>query len=494
MNLQNFNDVGDLGVGSNVTGNYSQNDVATLMKAMTADHITGRETTDMLTAGSALKVESLENTQKILTAQAKHMPLFSRIAKLPAFSTVEEYNQLVSYGDLEGGFISEGETPETSDSQYTRKAQLVKYLGVVGGVTHQAQLVNMNGVANMITAMTKNKSMEIMQLMERYLPFADSRVVPENFNGFFQQHEVNSGYGTLDAYLNSEHVIDCHGKVLTDSDVEAASLTVVNSYGAPDTLIGPPSVFSNFVSRYHDKKLINPVPSMVRDGVFGQRVNEIITQNGGIEIVQSNFFKDRSQKKKSSAAASQKAPAAPTALTATPASDKLSKAGVNGAGDYYYAVAAKNKFGESPLCFAKGLVTVTASQAVDLKFTPGAGTYPATGYVVYKSEINPVHDEDNVVMHKVFEVGQAQVDSGHDGATAGQIRDRLRFIPATDQAYMVEWDSDQVFAFKQLAPLMKMNLAITGPISKFMILLYGTPILYAPRKTVRFINIGNQLS
>lgn len=494
MGLENFNDAYDLGVGSSVLGNYSSQDVATLVKAMSAEHITGRETTDLLTSGSALKVESLEQTQKILTAQAKHMPFFARIAKLPAKNTVEEYNQLVSYGNLDGGFISEGETPESSDSQYTRKSQMVKYLGVVGGVTHQMQLVDLNGVPNMIAAMTKNKSMEIMQLMESYLPFADSRVVPENFNGFFQQHEVNSGYGSYDAYMNSDHVIDCHGKVLTDTDIEHGSLTAVNNYAMADVLIGAPDVFSNFVTRYHDKKLINPVPSMVRDGVFGQRVNEIITQNGGVEVLQSNFFKNRKQKQASTGASSQKAPAAPTTVTATAVADTLSKSTVNGVGDYFYAVAAKNKFGESALTFVTGLVSVAANQAVDLTITPGASTYAATGYVIYKSEVDPAQPQGTVIVHKVFEVGVEQMQTGYDGGAAGIVRDRFRIIPGTDQAYLVEWDPEQVFAFKQLAPMMKMNLAVTGPISRFMVLLYGTPILYAPRKTIRYINIGKKLA
>lgn len=474
-------------------GDYSQGDVSVLMKAMSAEHITGRETTDLLTAGSALKVESLEATMKILTAQPKHIPFFAKIAKKPATNTVEEYNQLVSYGDFDGGFTLEGELPENIDSQYRRKAQYVKYLGVVGSVTHQAQLVNMNAISNMIAAETKNKSMLIMQLMERYLPFADSRIVPEHFNGFFAQHEVESEYLTYDNYMTSEHVIDCHGRVLTDTDIENASLVTVNNYGIGDTIIAPPEVFSNFVTRYHDKKLINPIPGQVRDGVFGQRVNEIITQNGGVEVIQSNFFKMRAQKNATKPASHPKAPAAPTTVTAAVLADAQSRATVNGVGDYFYAITAKNRYGESALTFVTGLQTVAAGQSVDLTIIPGAGAFPVTGYCIYKSEVNPVAPQGTVVMHKVFEVGLKDIAIGYDGAAAGKVRDRLRYIPACDQSWLVEWDPEQILAFKQLAPLMKMNLAVTAPVSRFMVLLYGTPILYAPRKTVRFINIGKKL-
>jgi len=57
----------DYQVGSEY-GNSSQNELGELMKALNAGSITGRETTDSTTAsGSPLKVESLENTLKVLT-------------------------------------------------------------------------------------------------------------------------------------------------------------------------------------------------------------------------------------------------------------------------------------------------------------------------------------------------------------------------------------------------------------------------------------------
>lgn len=479
-----------------VAGQYSPADVEMLLKAMTAESITGRETTDSLVAsGAPLKVESLESTMKVLTAQPKHYPLFARVSKKPAVNTVEEYNQLVSFGNFDGGFTMEGELPEEADSIYRRKAQLVKFFGVLGGVSHPMQLVNTgSGVANMIAQETKNKASLVMQMQEQYLPFADSRIVPEHYNGIFAQHEVESGYNNYDEYMNSEHVIDLGGNALTDTAVEQAVRTTIDNFGSGDLLISTPGTFSNYVTRYHDKKMIFPIPQQVRDGVFGQRVNEIITQNGGVEILQSNFFRNTmalNGKTKLSAYTSSKAPAAPSTVTATAVSDSLSKIRTSEVGDYYYAVSAKNRYGESALTLVASMTTLTAGQAVDLTITPGTGTYAATGFVVYKTKVNPAND--SVAFHKLFEVPASAVTNGYDGSTT-KVRDRFRFMPSTDQAWLPEWDGDQVFAFKQLAPLMKMNLAITAPISRFMILMYGTPILYAPRKTVRFINIGREIA
>lgn len=492
-------DYAEMANGAGISGNYSEQDVQNLLKAMEAGQMTGRETTDHTDAsGAPLKVESLENTLKILTNTSKHTPLFFRIGKKPATNTVEEFNQLVSYGGLEGGSLLEGELPENSDSVYQRKAAIVKYYGVVGGVTHPMQLVKTgSGVANMLAQETKNKVELLTKILEGKLPFADSRKIQTDFNGFFAQQEIGCNYATFDAYQDSEVVVDCRGSVLTDTAIEQASLGVVDNYGIADMLVSCPRVFSRFVSRYHNKKMILPVTEQVRDGIFGQRMNTIVTQNGDVEIMQSNFFRNDVRKTTTTPATSTKAPAAPVADTDAPAkagTDALNRfAGFTG--DYYYAVSAKNRFGESAITLlGSSLVTVAAGQSVDLKFTAGtASSNQVECYCIYRTKANPTGTPQQSDFYKIFEVSVAEMAAGYDGAAAGSVRDRNRFIPDTDQAFLVEWDSDQVLAWKQLAPMMKMDLAIISPIMRFMVLCYGTPILYAPKKFVRFINIGDQI-
>ena len=89
----------------------------------------------------------------------------------------------------------------------------------------------------------------------------------------------------------------------------------------------------------------------------------------------------------------------------------------------------------------------------------------------------------------LFEVSLDDVTRGYDGGGADIIRDMNRFLPDTDQSMLAQFDNE-VVEFAQLAPLMKMDLAVLSPAFRFMVLLYGTPFLYAPKKLVRFINIG----
>ena len=498
MNSISMQDYADLGIGQQFAGDFNQQDVGALMKAMSAGAITGRETTDSLSAsGAPLKVESLENTLKILTHTPRHTPFFAKIGKKPATNTVEEYNQLVSYGGLEGGFTLEGELPENSDSVYRRKAQHIKYLGVVGGVTHPMQLVNTgSGVANMIAQETKNKVELMTKLIEGYLPFANSKIVPEHFNGFMAQHELGSELSPSN-YYDSELVVDMRGSVLTDTAVENASQTIIDNYGYADLIISSPKTFSNFVTKYHANKLINPVPQQVKDGIFGQRVKEIVTQNGDIEIMQSNFFKFSNGKLTTQLATSSKAPAAPVKDGSAPiaAADDAGNKFTGFTGDYFYAVSAKNRYGESALtALSDSLVTVAAGKSIDMKFTAGVGVAePATGFCIYRSEKDPATGLAVTPLYKIMEVSTKELEDGYDGGVAGIIRDRNRKLPNTDEAMMVQWDMDQVLAWKQLAPMMKMNLAVVAPIQRFMVLCYGTPMLYAPRKMVRFINVGKTI-
>ena len=76
-----------------------------------------------------------------------------------------------------------------------------------------------------------------------------------------------------------------------------------------------------------------------------------------------------------------------------------------------------------------------------------------------------------------------------NGANPGTFRDKNYKIAGTEDAFLID-NSTEVWAFKQLAPLMKMDFDDLSPSTRFMILLYGTPILYAPKKMMTFINIS----
>lgn len=474
--------------------NISQEQLADLSKALEAGSITGGDSRDSAVAGqgAALKVESLERNLKLLTFREQDIQLWKYIPKDPAYNTVEEYNQLKSYGADRGGFNNEGELPEEEDSTYVRRAELVKFLGVTKSVTHPMTLVNLAGVANAVQKEIANGTMWILRKTDRALTIADSTIIPQEFNGLYVQQQRSDSFSSLANYWDSENVIDLRGVHLTQEDIEDGAQGILNNFGAADVLFAPPKVLGDFGKDFYEKqRLLLGNSGDVQNGVVGSRPKVCQTTVGDVNLMHDIFMRKPTPKRTTTVADSTKAPAAVASVSlAAAAGGALSRFAAGDAGDYFYAVAAVNRYGESSLTqIGGGAVSLTAGQSADLTFTDGGGSYPATGYVVYRSKKDPAGAIADTDLFPILWVSTAELAAGYDGGAAGAVRDNNRVLPDTDQAFMIE-GTTQVWNFKQLAPLMKMDLAIVSPAYRFMVLLYGTPMLYAPKKMVRFVNVG----
>ena len=471
-------------------GGSSMAQVDALNKALAAEDITGRDTADLTTAsGAPLKVESLEKTLKHLTFRESDIRLWKDLPKKPAYNTVEEYNQQTSYGNNNGGWNREGELPEDEDSIFVRRAQLVKYLGVTKSVTHQMTLVN-TMVGSIMERTIKDGTMWILRTLNSGLYFGNEKLVPEQFNGFLAQQQQADAWPSYDEYMSSQNVVDLRGGTLSEDSIESGANSIVENYGLATQIYSAPSVLSNFVKNFYGNKFINPNTAQVSAGVMGQRVVSFDSQFGQIGLNHDVFFKKLPSKNSTSAATSNKAPATPVWDATTPvavvSSVDASKFKTSDAGNVYYAVSAINRFGESQLAIYSTAAAVVANCAIDLKYAAGVGTNAATAYRIYRTKVGGTATGQ---FYPIFEVSVAELTAGYDGAAAGKVRDINHFLPDCDQAMLVQFDNE-VIEFAQLAPLMKMDLAVLSPSFRFMILLYGTPFLYAPKKMVRYINIG----
>jgi hypothetical protein len=462
-----------------------------LNKALSALHVTGRDVTDQQTAGSGapIKSESLERTLKSLEFAEGDLTIYRSIPKLPAYNTVEEYNRLVSYGSSEGGFMAEGALPESRDTTYERKAELVKFIGDVRSVTHQMSLVKTNhALGSMVAAETKNGMMNVLRIMNREIIKADSSNVAVQFNGINAQHE---GGVAPTAYTAQENVIDLRGATLTDANIDNGSRVIAEAFGNADTLYAAPQVMSGFVANYYDKGRYS-YPNTGNNTV-GFQASRAQTQYGAINLEFDKFMTKRSKKTTATAQTSTKAPVIPV-VGGTPngvvTAQTDSKFAVADAGDYQYAVSAFNEYGESPLLALGSPATITngADDVVDLQFTAGtpSGSNLATSaFRVYRSKVG-----ETVDLYPIFEVSTAELAAGYDGAAATKVRDKNHYITDCNEALLIQNSPDQ-WALKQLAPIMKVDIAMTTLAYRFAIVQYATPILYTPPKVVRFINIGS---
>lgn len=471
-----------------------------LAKAMSAGEATGQGLVDQLTSGAALKVESLDPMLKILTSQDQHIVLFKLLPKVKAYNTVEEFNQLVDYGLDIGIFNKEGETPQFTDSIYRRRSVLIKYTGVSGEVTHPFTLVRLgSGVGDALAQEVKNKTQFLLRALDKVLPVGDGHLIEDEFDGIFRQHFVGvTGSSTvsaanLESYFNDSTVIDARGYILTDSVIEQAAHAVVNdNYGLVSSIIAPPVVFSNYVSQFHEsKRVVVGMDGAVEGATMGQSVNSIMTQFGKLKVINDIFFDFKTYKAYNASATSSKAPAAPTSVDAalTGSADSYSNFVTADANDtYFYGVTARNRYGESAMVIDSTAVTISAGYSVDVTISHTDGAYEAECFVIYRT----LADQSSYTtarFYPIMIVSAAEWQAGFDGGSAGVVRDRNRFLPNTRSAIVVD-NSLDVWAIKQLAPIMRMDLARTSPSFRFMILAYLTMVLFAPKKLARIINIG----
>lgn len=496
VELANYQDVDY----SNAFG--GQSEVSELIKAMQAGQITGRDTTNLLLGQEPLKLESLDKTLKLLEFRMKDVRLWSAIPKIVANNTVEEFVQLESYGTFTGGFYGEGELADVQDSQYRRRAEHMKYIQIAGEVTAQAQAVH-----SFVPAMEKevsNKTMWVIRAVSHYLTKANSAFNIKEFNGIYAQHArigLAEGdlYTSLDQYQDSKAVIDLRGQPLKQSDLVDAASNVNAQFGDVDTLWAPPTVLDGLAKDYFERQRIM-MSAGAYSGTIGTVPQAISTQFGNIALLQDKFMQRNPFRLATGNATSVKAPAAVTATSATSVSDTSFSRFANGEvhtgqlGPVFYAVAAKNEFGESVLKVINTdttKVTLAAGYSVDLVFTATAGAFPTTSFVIYRSKISTLNNAatSQVKFYPIFEVSAGQLAAGYDGGAAGAVRDRGRILPDTEEAFTCEMNED-IIAFYQLMPIHKLELAVVAPANRFMVSLWGAPRLAAPKKIVKFINVG----
>lgn len=471
------------------------NNVMDLFKAMQAGQITGRDTTNLSLTQEPLKMESLEATLKLLDYRDKDVKLHTRMPKMEAYNTVEEFLQLESYGNRNGGFYREGELSDVKDSTYKRRSVTIKYIQVTGQVTIQAQMVR-----SWVPAMKKeieNKAMIVKQIADRALTKGNSDIIPEEWDSLYKQHRsVGVGeaylYSTEEDYFSSNTVIDLRGKSLKQEDVETGAVNADDNYGSVSDLFAPPSIISALAKDYYQDQRILMDANTAYKGIIGTVPKAIATTMGDVALMSDKFMKADPSKKIATAIADTKAPAAPTAGT-NPAlvSDTLAKFATGETGAIRYAVSAINRFGESALTLLGATdITVTIGSAIDLNFTATAGAYETIAYKVYRTKPGQPYTAD---FFPIFQVSAAQVAAGYDGAAAGSVRDRGRILPDCEQAFLTEMSTD-VLSMKELAPISKVDLAQISMSRQFVTLYYATPALYAPKKFIRYYNVGKQLT
>lgn len=466
--------------GLNGFGTAPATDVQELAKALEAGYQVVNQT-----GGSALRVESLEASLKVVTYTNHHIKFWKKIPKSPAYSTVEEYNQLTAYGPTQFAFTQEGELPGATDTSYARRTQLVKFLGTTREVTHPATLVH-PAHGDIIALENQNGILWLLERVETALFQGDSSLA---FDGEAEQ------WDGLDALIDATSFLDLQGQPLQEADIEEATNIIIENFGYPTDLFLGTRQLSDLVKTMYPRERVQ-LPAPV-NGQIGQAINTMATQAGVIEFNPDIFLRPLPQPP--AAATHPNAPAQPQAVTsAQSGTDGDFTKGAPAAGDteYAYVVTACNRFGEStPSPVMAATQTLTAAQRtsgahIDLTLTNAAviGAFPTEYFRVYRTRALAAGAAVPAALTEYSLV--LQVACTNQAAAGTTTPDDLNFLlPFTSIAYLGEL-TPNVITFRQLAPMMRLDLAVLAPAYRWMILLYGTPILFAPLKWLRMVNIG----
>lgn len=462
----------DLGAAGTNFGVGSAQEVEELNKALTAGYGRGGNQADG-GIGAPLRVESLEATLKVTTFSERNIVFWKDIPKLPAFNTVEEFNQLNGYGTAGGYFVPEGVAPQESDSSYARKTVQVKYVGSLRKVTHQMTLVR-PAHGDVIALETMNGTREILRTVEESLFNGDSTCVAQEWDGFEKQF-----YDGIGAENGDENILDLRGQALAEATLGEAARVIIDNYGFPTAMYCGFETMTDLNNLFLPRERISL--NAANPGVAGFALQQFMTAGGAYAFRPSVFIKPGETAATVAMGAAAQIPVAAGVTVAGAAAASVGAASLLGAGTYKYAVVLENRFGKTARIESAN-VTATAGQQVTVTVS-GLTANSATAMRVYRS----VGAAGTGALKFVKRVPIAA------NATSTTFVDKDFDIPGTSKAYLMQVDLD-VMSFKQLAPFTKIPLATIDPSIRWMQLLYGTPALYVPRRMVLLKNIGKATS
>lgn len=466
--MVSINDYATFGDGFGIS---SSSDLNELNKALNTGGYAQAGGVNAQVNGAALQVESLENSLKVLTYNEQQVKFWKKISKQPAYSTVEEYNQLTSYGSDSDGFVPEGILPDDEDSNYKRQASFVKFLGTTRSVTHPMTLVR-SAHGDVVALENRNGILWLMKKLENALFWGNSKLAPNGAEGV--------QFDGLDVLIPKENTIDLKGEDLKDIDINHGAQLILENYGTVTDLFLPYPVLSDFSQQYFPKERVI-MPTQGYGYQAGLVVNKFQTPAGAVQF-EPDIFLQKTKSISNTSIGKNKIPSVPKSITVSSVDNGKGDFGKTGAGTYIYNVTAVNRHGESVPCSTTANIAITSNdfqKSVEITITNSeVMSIPADYFKVYRSE------KDGSNLYHILDIPAQSVEA--NGVTTGY--DENYRLPNTYTAFMGEF-TPQVITFKQLAPIMKMDLAVLSPAQRWMILIYGVPQLFAPKKWIKFINI-----
>ncbi|HEX2868725.1 MAG TPA: hypothetical protein VHO03_16915 [Ignavibacteriales bacterium] len=428
---------------------------------------------------AAIRLESIEDSMKLLIEEEKTSKFFKEIKKSKGSSTVEQWVSVENIGSA--NFYTEGGLPEEYDEELKREFELTKYLGTVGRVPNAAQSVK--SLAQAKALIQKLKTIAMIREADIKSIFGNADNVSVEWNGYIAQFLKR-------VKRPSENIIDLRGKPITPETFAKAASIIEGNYGDPMNMKAwmAPTQFNDgyatgliknkyYVVGNNAIRTIADVPRTIEIGNGGGKIETDLHLRHKGETYLDNPHPKLNSLKTAFAATHDKAPVTLNAATASATVGDLAGSLLDAA-TYDYVVLPRNKYGAGAGFEIKSVV-VAANKKVT--FTLGDNGSPAgreaSCFEVYRklSSSSALSDYRYLKTIKASETNM--VDDGSD-------------IPGTTYVMIFDWNFDQVLDFKQLLPMVRMDLAVIDDSVRWLQKLYGTPALFNSNKMILVKNAG----
>ncbi len=446
---ENYFSPPDLGFGAGMDGVRALQEA--LSKAVTAGYGTDHSA---FVGGRSLMVESLEQTLQDVLWGEKHIKCFKALKASALHSTVDEWTRRSSYGDEWGVAVAETANPPISSADLARQVDTVSFYRSRREVSHVMALV---GTIDPAAEAEEEEAgtRQILGRVETDIFTGDRDVFPTRIRGL-QSHILEQG-GDL--------VYDAHGQPINTQDAFHHLAGVVYDEGGDITQVYlNPACHADINAALAEAERI-VIPTRTEDGriVHGATQTALAHAYGVMNFESDRFIRAGWTMKAPDSAVGPDAseiPGTPTVNSVAGNAGSIYDQTNLPAGDYYVRVSAVCEHGESAASAAQA-VTLTAGNAIQITVTPADAKN--TGYRVYLSAVNAADGSDCRFHCEIAATGEQQTLTidGH-------------WVTGSTNIYLLSMDpADRAIDWRQLLPLTRMNLAITGPVIPFLINLYG---------------------
>jgi hypothetical protein len=464
-----------------------------LAKTMTAGHGYLGAPGSMV-GGSALQIESIDSTLKSVTYDASSLVMWPSVPQDRAYSLVEQFVRTNSYGDGGSPFVPEAGSPQNQDADYQRHSARVVFMATRRGVSLPTTLVRMNFGFDPESKESESGTLWMLQKLEVELYRGNAEfsndgrfdgavsaipVKMQNINlaglelqivqgdqDYTAQAKVFEGFGA-----NQSVIFDREGALIDETVIEDLANVLVEQFSHPSEMHAPNKAMSDFIKQFFPKERVNTLG--ISDARAGYVVKTMATTAGDIALKTNTHLRPKQTPKQENDRTG--VPGAPASVTATLGAADGSK--LKSGDKYIYEVAACNEQGEGASTAASAQVTVDADEKViSLAIAaPTAGATPSH-YAVYRT------NKKGAGARQFIGYVAAR------GATTS-FKDRGERTEGAQTAYMLDMRAENL-VWKQLAPLMKINLAQVSLAKEFILFLAGTLMVFAPRRLGLIKNIG----